>query len=488
MDFEPPPLMLPRPWTEDVIYMILVDRFHRGAAAGPAPQAPFHGGNLAGVMEKLDYLCDLGVTALWLSPIYQNQKDGYHGYWPTDFKAVDPRFGTLDELKALVKECHRRGLKVLLDLVLNHAGYDHPMAKDPQHRHWFHRNKSIKWMDQRSLETGSLHGLPDFAHEHPEVASYLIDHALWWLEETGVDGFRLDAVKHVPSAFWKKISAAIHAKAGADFLLLGEVFRGVPSYLARYQREDGIDSVFDVPFSDTVRSCLTRDSEAKGEGLLTRLMELRQEYRTMLMNEILRKLSDHGRSDLRQLSAIAGADGAYVRPDLLATIIDNHDLSRFAAETSAPKQRLRMALTLLMTWRGIPVLTYGTEAGLAGKTSDGTNRAPMPFGSNPELHDHLRRLIRMRRSLSPLTKGRQVEVHCHRTLYAFLREAGPERVLTVINNSREDRRHDITIPSWIGWDGAWEDVLSGKRRRAREGRLEIELPERSVSVLLTVRG
>lgn len=462
--------------------MILVDRFHR-SGDGPAPEAPWHGGNLAGVRAKLDYLERLGVTALWLSPVYKNQRDGYHGYWPVDFESVDPRLGNLAELKGLVADCHARGMKVLLDIVLNHAAYDHPMAKDARYRRWFHRRRPMVWMSQGSIERASLHGLPDFAHENPEVARFLIDHALEWARKTGVDGFRLDAVKHVPASFWKRFSSEVHEKLGAEFLLLGEVYRGVPEYLARYQREDGIDSVFDVPLADVIRSALCRDSEAPGVGLWTRIAELRREYKTMLFNEILRKLVARKPTDMRWFSDIAAADPVYLRPDLLATFIDNHDLNRFAHEAEPARPRLRMALALLLTWRGIPVLTYGTEAGLAGSTADGGNRAPMPFGADPDLESYVRVLVRLRRSEPALTQGTQSELLADREVYAFLRDAEDSRVVAAINNSREERSRTLTLPAGEGWDGSWSDPFGGPGARARKGRLSLRLPVRSAVVL-----
>ncbi|MCX5797800.1 MAG: alpha-amylase family glycosyl hydrolase [Elusimicrobia bacterium] len=474
-----------RPWTEDVVYMILIDRFHRGGNPALPPEPPFHGGNLAGVREKLDYLGDLGVTALWLSPVYQNQRDGYHGYWPVDFYAVDPRFGTLAELQELVRECHGRGLKVLLDMVLNHAGYDHPMARDPRTRAWFHHGGEIRWFDQKSLERGSLHGLPDFAQEKDEVARYLIDMSLWWREQTGVDGFRLDAVKHVPAAFWKRFSRELHARAGPDFLLLGEVLRGIPRYIARYQREDGIDSLFDVPFADTVRSALSRDSEEPGASLLQRLRELRREWRTMLFNEILRKLCAGRPTDMRWFSDLAHSERAYARPELLAPFIDNHDMSRFASEAQPSLPRLRMALALLMTWRGIPVLTYGTESGMPGRTH-GDHRGPMRFGAAPELHADLRALIRLRRATPALTAGSQRQVFADREVYAFLREAPESRVLVALNNSSLHQRRALELPEGAP-TGAWRDALGGEEFHVPGRALDLRLEPRSARILVASR-
>ncbi|MBI4678775.1 MAG: alpha-glucosidase C-terminal domain-containing protein [Elusimicrobia bacterium] len=481
---EPKPLHLPRPWTDDVVYMVLLDRFHRANPAGqggPEPQGPWHGGSLAGLRAKLDYLCGLGVTALWVSPVFANQQDGFHGYWPVDHFAVDPRFGTMEELKGLVHDCHDRGLKVLLDMVVNHAGYEHPMAKDPARKDWFHRGQSIRWVDQRSLERGSLHGLPDFAQEKKEVARYLIDMALWWIDRTGVDGFRLDAVKHVPASFWKLFSKEIHDRF-PEFFLMGEVFRGVPRYISRYQREDGIDSVLDVPFADTVRSALARDCEEPGPSLWSRLRELSREYRTMLFNEIVRKIFARRPTDMRWFSKLLECEDAYARPELLATFIDNHDLSRFLSEAGGSKARLRLALSVLMSWRGIPVITYGTEAGMAGLT-EGSNRAPMSFGADPELEDFTRRLVRLRRGVSAFARGRQVELLADREVFAFLRDDHETRAVCAANNSRHAQTRVLPLPR-ENKPAVWLDAVSGERVIERKGILELRLAPCSARILV----
>lgn len=482
MTTKPEPLSVPRPWREDIVYMILVDRFHRGKNSPGDPAPPFHGGNFAGIMEKLDYLQDLGVTALWLSPVYKNQPDGCHGYWPIDFYAVDERFGTMDELAALVNECHRRGMKVLLDKIFNHAGYQHPMAADPKYKKWFHTEWDIRWVDQKKLEMGSLHGLPDFAHENPEVSRYLIDMALWWYETTGVDGFRLDAVKHVPIRFWKQFSEEIHRRAGPDFLLLGEVFRGIPGYLARYQGKDKIDSVFDVPFADTVRNCLARDCEEHAPNIFLRIKELWKEYKTMLYNEILRKLFDRHPSDMRKFSELLQADRVYPEAGSLAPIIDNHDLARFISEAGGSEERLKLALTMLLTWRGIPVLTYGTECGMEGRT-DGSNRAPLPFGQNPELHAFTRKLIELRRSNPALTRGGMKELWADREVFAYLRESGDSKVLIVVNNSRDPQERSLKIPGSVKPGGCWMELFGQKQVRMDQDKLNLRLDPRSAVIL-----
>ena len=218
--------------------------------------------------------------------------------------------------------------------------------------------------------------------------------------------------------------------------------------------------------------------------MLFRSRDLKQNYRTMLFNEIVRKLTARKASDMRWFAELAKAEGAYLHPRQLATIIDNHDLSRFAAETDRPAERLRLALTLLMTWRGIPVITYGTEIGMAGRTSDGSNRAMMRFGADPELTAFAARLVKLRRSTPALTRGVQLPVHADRAVYAYLREHEEVRVLTVLNNSRREQQRTLALPAWLGWNGAWRDMLGSETIMAEAGRIRLALPPRGARVLI----
>jgi alpha-amylase len=164
-------------------------------------------GDLKGVTAKLDYTKEMGFTAIWLTPIFKNEPGGYHGYWIQDFYKVDPHFGTMEDLKTLVKEAHKRGMKVILDFVANHTGYHHPWLSDPTKKDWFHEKKEIfDWSDQKQVENGWVYGLPDLAQENPEVKRYLIDAAKWWIKQTDIDGYRLDTVRHVPKSFCQEFS------------------------------------------------------------------------------------------------------------------------------------------------------------------------------------------------------------------------------------------------------------------------------------------
>ncbi len=258
-------------WRDEIIYFVLIDRFCDGDSSNNKGRIPdsyrpwdgtpehvdwlkaYQGGDLRGVINRLDYLSDLGITALWLSPVFDNSDSSflgwwpYHGYQPRDFFAVDEHFGGTGDLCELVQQAHRRGIKVILDMVCNQVAPDHPWVSDSTnwhvlgYRHWFHRRSGVdastgieNWHDQHQLETRELHGMPDLAQENPHVYAFLLDVAKYWINLTNCDGFRLDAVKHAPREFWRRYCADLHRFAGPDFLLLGEVFDGNIDYLARY--------------------------------------------------------------------------------------------------------------------------------------------------------------------------------------------------------------------------------------------------------------
>lgn len=236
---------------KDIIYFIMTDRFFNGDKSNDYnadknnPRA-FHGGDFKGITQKLDYIKSIGATAVWITPVVENEDNGYHGYWAKDFYKTDPHLGTITDLKNLVKEAHKRNIKVIIDYVVNHTGYNTPWLTDGKHEGWFHPKKDIlNYDDINECENGWLLGLPDLNQENPQVKKYLIDNALWWIKETKIDGMRLDTVKHVPKSFWIDFSKEIKSKYPA-FYLLGEVWSGNPVFLEEYKK-CGIDGLIDYP-------------------------------------------------------------------------------------------------------------------------------------------------------------------------------------------------------------------------------------------------
>ena len=260
----------------------------------------YHGGDIAGVRQKLPYLKSLGITAIWLTPVYENNDalnqretyDGqavtdYHGYGATDFYGVDEHLGTLDDYRALVDDAHQLGIKVIVDMVANHTGPYHPWVTDAPTPTWYHgtaaSHLSNTWQgwtiaDSHSnagMRAATLDGwfggfLPDLNQDDPEVARYIIQNTLWWVAMTGVDGIRQDTWQYVPRSFWKPWMAAIKREYPA-LRVVGEVFDGDPSVIAYHldgttnwdRIRTGVDYMFDFPLHFAIRDVFARGGSVR---------------------------------------------------------------------------------------------------------------------------------------------------------------------------------------------------------------------------------
>ena len=324
------------------------DRFFNGDKANDGVTdlgnlRAWHGGDLAGITGKLSYLKDLGVSALWLTPIYQQQPgrsfdtDGYHGYWPADFRKVDSHFGTQAQWETFVKAAHGAQFKLVLDQVINHFGYTAPSVQ--ARPSWFHTQADCDAAQNKDVVC-ALAGLPDLKQEDPEVRDFLFENQAYWRSQ-GVDAFRYDAIKNVPEEFLKSLLARDKA---AGSWTLGEYYGADALTIAEYQRS-GFDSLFDFQLQDAMKASIM------GGGGLTRV-----------------------RSALQELAKVPD-------PDEVALFLDNHDLPRFAQGTlfeDVGQTRTAYGLRALMTLRGVPVVWQGTEIAQRGG-ADPDNRRDMRF-------------------------------------------------------------------------------------------------------------
>ncbi len=445
---------------EQVIYFPITDRFHDGNPdnnflVDKEHPAGFWGGDLKGLTKKLDYIKSTGATSIWLSPLADNTDEfkigdyhgyGHHGYWINDHYSVEPHQGDLSDAKKLVEEAHSRGMKVILDVVLNHVGPDHPFASDPEKRDWFHNYGGIDdWDDQEQLERGDLGGLPDLKQSNPETYDYLLENTLWWIQETGVDGIRLDAVKHIEKDFWSRFVPEIKERSGKeDLFVMGEVFHGDPNYVADYQRA-GVDYVFDLPLYYTM-------AETFGQG-----------------------------QSMRRIGERLAQDSLYPEPDKLVTVLDNHDLPRFLSQArdSFPGEadkRLKQALAFQMTVRGVPSIYYGTEAGFKGG-HDPFNREMMEFGARPDLLTSMSTLTGLRNGSEALQHGAQREMWSDDQVYAFSRSTDNEEVIAVFHNGTVPTHRSIPLraESSLPEGTVLTDALSGREVVVKNGRLELGL-------------
>ncbi|HEY9900217.1 MAG TPA: alpha-amylase family glycosyl hydrolase [Pantanalinema sp.] len=450
-----------RQWKDEVVYFAFLDRFSNGDRTNDhhvdrANPTAYHGGDLQGLIDKLDYLSDLGVTTLWLSPLLDNDDDqlkktglwGYHGYWTKDFSAIDEHLGTLEKAQELTTKAHRKGMKVLLDVVCNQAGYSFPV-QNPRYQGFFHSFGDIQnWDDPWWCENGSLFGLPDFAQEKPEVSKFLVDTYLGWAEKLDLDGFRIDALKHAPKGFWKELNASSHAARGQGFMTLGEILHGDPGVVASYQRESKFDSLFDFPLYYTMT-----DVFAKG-------------------------------ASMRRLGDRFAQDALYPDASMLSPFVDNHDVPRFLSQAGGDVSKLKLAVACALTVRGMPMIYYGTEVALGGG-AEPDNRRDMTWGANEDMRAYTRQLLSIRKGSTALRRGKQLEMWQDDQVYAYLRQAPDDEAVVALNN--DDRSQQRLIPlraeSKLVEGTVLVDRLTGDRVTVKSGKIQVSLGAKQARIL-----
>jgi glycosidase len=403
-------------WKRDVIYFVMLDRFADGDRSNNRgvdinnPLA-FHGGDLKGLADNLGEIADLGATAVWLSPIVKQvgpiESDegtfhGHHGYWADSFTEIDPRYGTEADLKHLVGIAHSMGMKVILDVVYNHVGYDAEWTKTKP-----------EWLRQGDQCGGDaitlcLAGLPDLRTELHDVREHLFEAHIGLAERTGLDGFRLDTVKHISHEFWQEHRDQVRKRLGPDFLLLGEVW-DADKYLAEpYFENDELDAITDFGFRDRTLKFLSGVSDAKR----------------------------YSRYFLKRHNV---ADGK-----LLAPFLSNHDMPMLLAMLRGDKEKLKLAATLLFTSQGLPVLAWGEEIGRNGglwpdnrEDMDWGDRIDLPNANSyrdDDLKRHFQGLVQLRHSLPELASNATEIVHADGRSLAFTRGSD---LLVLINASEK---------------------------------------------------
>ena len=462
-------------WQDAVLYFVIVDRWADGDPGNNRgvdrnAKGTFHGGDLAGLRQNLDEIADLGATALWITPVVRNIEGfvtgagfpdwGYHGYWADDFYSLDPRFGTEAELKALVDEAHARGMKVLLDVVYNHAGYDSSYLKDPKTRGWF-RTEALGTCGQDDV-TSCVSGLPDFKTELPEVRDYLLEAHLSLAERVGLDGFRLDTVKHVAHDFWAEHRRRIDQRLGEGFFLIGEVWGGDAKSLDPWFAGDEMDAGFDFSFQGSALGFL------QGRG------------RTVAFDRYLQKRHE-------------------VRPGYhLSPYLSSHDVKGALSILEGDKELFLLAALLQMTSLGIPMVYYGEEVGRPGGDWP-DNRSDMPWGErriqpgagqprDEALRAGYKKLIAIRRAHKALSRGGYTGLSAEGDLLVFLRrdERTKDAVVVAVNRGAAPAAASFDAPVEWGEEPV-RDVWNGEEAARAGGRIETRVAPRGARIFAVER-
>lgn len=441
----------------DVIYLITPDRFANGDTnndsvgilGDPVNRTENygrHGGDLQGIIDRLDYLASMGFTQLWLNPVVENHMPAwsYHGYAATDLYRIDPRYGTHADYLRLSREAAKRGMGLIQDLVPNHIGNGHPWFASPPARDWFnyagrfhptnHMRETVQdpYADQRDAREFAdgwfVETMPDLNQRNPHLSNYLIQNAIWWIEEAGLSGLRIDTWPYSDKNFLTQWSRRILAEY-PKLNMVGEEWSLEPAIIAYWQAgkqnadgyQNALPSLFDFPLQDALVSALRED-----ENWNTGWVKL---YRTL------------------------AADGIYADASALTIFADNHDMSRVYTQLNHDPALTRMSLALIATLRGIPQIYYGTEVLMANPNSDshGEIRGEFPGGwadhntdaisgkgLNAEqiaTRDYMKKLLAWRAQTPALHKGSFRHFAPKDGVYSYLRASDTERVAVLANKN-----------------------------------------------------
>ena len=506
----------------DVLYMLMPDRFADGDPSNNdikgfntyktdrSQPSLRHGGDLEGIRQHLDYFKELGVTALWFTPVLENNSpDGngsstYHGYATTDYYRVDPRFGTNEEYKRLCDEAHSKGLKVVMDMIFNHCGFEHPWVADMPSSDWLN---TPEWLDARkdktkpevndkylqtsykltpivdpyaskvdfkeTVEGWFVPTMPDLNQKNPHVMTYLIQNSEWWIETVGIDGIRMDTYPYADAegmARWMKTLGEEYP----NFNVVGETWVTEPAYTAAWQKDSKISNsnsylgtVMDFSFYDKINQAKREDTDGFTTG----------------MNRIYNNFV---------------YDYLYPNPSSVMAFIENHDTDRFLGN-GKDSTALKQALAILLTVNRIPQLYYGTEVLMNGtkEVTDGNVRKDFPGGfpgdersaftaegrtrAENAMFTWLSKLLHWRQGNDVIVKGKQTQFIPYNGVYVVARQYNGKTVMTVVNGTRKQAVLAVKrYAEVIGANTAATDVLTGKTVSLAD---DVQLAPRDVMIL-----
>jgi len=454
----------------DVLYQLMPDRFANGnpkndafknmrdAVVDRKQPSMRHGGDLEGIRQHLDYFNELGVTALWFTPVLENDRpadqgkySSYHGYATTNYYRVDPRFGTNEEYRQLVNECHQRGLKVVMDMIFNHCADTHPWNLDAPSNDWFncpHYGLQTSYkltpvldpyaskIDMKETVDGwFVPSMPDLNQRNPHVIKYLIQNSMWWIETVGIDGIRMDTYPYADRkamAHWMKVLNDEYP----NFNTVGETWVAEPAYTAAWQKDSklsnvnsNLKTVMDFSFYEKINTAKNEETDGGSTGF------------NRIYNSFV-------------------YDYLYADPSHVMAFIENHDTNRFL-ESTKDATGMKQALALLLTVNRIPQLYYGSEVLMNGtkEITDGNVRKDFPGGFPGDTHncftrdgrtdaenamfDWLSRLLHWRQGNEVIIKGKQIQFMPFKGVYVVARQYNGKSVMTIVNGNKTNAELDV---------------------------------------------
>ena len=447
--------------SKDLMYLIMPDRFSNGDPSND--QVPGmkdqslrrdtvynrHGGDLKGVENKIDYLKELGVTAIWLNPIIENDMPTRteHGYAFTNHYKVDPRLGGDAAYQSLIDAAHKKGVKIIQDAVYNHVGVDHHTVVDPPMKDWLHqwpKYTNTTYKDQVLFDPYASKKdvaimadgwftpqMPDLNQNNPYVANFLIQHAIWTVEEFGIDGWRIDTYAYNDLPFMNRCNTALETEFPA-LTMFGETWvHGVPNQSYFCQNN------YNIPFKSNLQAVT--------------------DFQTLWgITDAMTK--DFGWNDgVNKLYTTLAQDFVYKDPMRNVIFLDNHDLSRFYSVIGEHNEKYKSSFSWLLTCRGIPQMYYGSEVNMTGVTSpnDGFVRQDFPggwpsdavnkstaagrVGKDQQIWNHISTLATFRKNSSAITTGKMMQFVPEDGVYVYFRYDAKQTVMVAMNTSKEKR-------------------------------------------------
>lgn len=475
----------------DVLYMVMPDRFANGNTANDKVESmrfPVgadrsnlnvrHGGDLRGIAEHVGYFDTLGITALWLNPVLENDMPGgsYHGYATTDYYRVDPRFGSNAEYAALIDTLHNHGIKTVMDMIFNHSGSGHPWFDNPPSSDWFNFQDGYVQTNYRlstitdpyatdydrklSVDGWFVQAMPDLNQRNPHLMKYLTQNSIWWIEESGIDGIRMDTYPYADRKAMGDWISAVQKEYPA-FEIVGECWFADPAGEAYWQRGSKL-----APAGEDTNLPVVMDF-----AMMMKSREMGPYVEQTDSWNGLNKIYDH-----------LALDYIYADPLKVLRFLDNHDTERFILEVPDSLDHWKQAVTVLLTVPGIPQLYYGTELLMAGdrKAGDGNVRRDMPGGfpgdtinafvaeGRTELQNEafgfLSQLLHWRKQNPSIMNGKMLHFMPTNGLYVYQREGTDgARAIVVINGTDNELTVDMARYKELGIDGkAMRDAISGR--------------------------